>query len=117
MAKPKVTATSQLSNVIEVVELGQRTGMLLVERGSGSVLEEGEIYFDVGRAIYASLAGLRGREALAALSHWGTCRFAFDRASASPMPNLTAPQQVVMPPHLSQPVPEGMRPTWQNVLN
>src|SRR5262249_53238676 len=72
---------------------------------------------DAGRAIYASLAGLRGREALASLSHWGTCRFAFDRASTPPMPNLTAPQQAVMPPRLSQPAPEGMRPEWWNALN
>lgn len=89
MAKPRVTATDRLANVIEVVELGQRTGMLSVERGSGSVLEEGELYFLNGRVIYASLAGLRGREALTALSRWGTCRFSFDRDSSSPSPNIT----------------------------
>ena len=89
MAKPRVTATDRLANVIEVVELGQRTGMLSVERGSGSVLEEGELYFLNGRVIYASLAGLRGREALTALSRWGTCRFSFDRESPSPSPNIT----------------------------
>ena len=90
MAKPRVTATDRLSNVIEVVELGQRTGMLSVERGSGSVREDGEIYFVAGRAVYASLAGLRGREALAALGRWGPCRFAFDAEAPHPAPNLTA---------------------------
>jgi len=114
MAKPKVTATSQLSNVIEVVELGQRTGMLLVERGSGSVLEEGGIYFEAGRATYASLAGLRGRDALAALSRWGSCRFAFDRVTLPPIPNLTSPQPAIPQPHPLQPAPEAMRPVWQN---
>ncbi len=88
MAKPRVTATDRLSNVIDVVELGQRTGLLTVERGSGSVLEEGEIYFVSGRAVYASLAGLRGREALAGLSRWGSCRFAFDKDAPRPSSNL-----------------------------
>ena len=89
MPKPRVTATDRLANVIEVVELGQRTGLLAVERGSGSVLEEGELYFVSGRVIYASLAGLRGREALAALSRWGPCRFGFDSEIPQPIPNVT----------------------------
>ncbi len=91
MAKPRVTATDRLANVIEVVELGQRTGLLSVERGLGSVLEEGEIFFAAGRVIYASMAGLRGREALAALSRWGPCRFAFDRDAPRPAPNIASP--------------------------
>ena len=90
MAKPRVTATDRLANVIEVVELGQRTGLLAVERGSGSVLEEGELYFSNGHVIHASLAGLRGREALAALGRWGPCRFSFDANAPRPAPNMQA---------------------------
>ncbi len=115
MGKPKVTATDQLSNVIEVVQLGQRTGMLLVERGSGSVLEEGEIYFVGGRAVYASLAGLRGREALAALGRWGACRFAFDREALRPDANLTNPSEPAIravPPQ--SPIPAS-RPSWPSL--
>lgn len=103
MAKPRVTATDRLSNVIEVVELGQRTGLLTVERGSGSVLEEGEIYFVSGRAVYASLAGLRGREALAGLSRWGACRFAFDTDAARPSSNLMPPSGALRGPAGSPP--------------
>lgn len=102
MAKPRVTATDRLANVIEVVELGQRTGLLCAERGSGSVLEEGELYFVSGRVIHASLAGLRGREALAALSRWGPCRFAFDRDAPRPVPNVTG----------STPAPDSPPPGW-----
>jgi hypothetical protein len=115
MAKPKVTATDQLSNVIEVVELGQRTGMLLVERGSGSVLEEGEIYFIGGRAVYASLAGLRGREALAALSRWGACRFAFDREASRPEVNLTNPSQPALSALGPQSPAPSARPSWPSL--
>lgn len=89
MAKARVTTTDALANVIEVVELGQRTGLLSVERGSGSVQETGEIYFVSGRPIYATLAGLRGREALATLSRWGACRFSFDPEAPQPAPNLS----------------------------
>jgi hypothetical protein len=92
MAKPRVTATDRLANVIEVVELGQRTGLLSAERGSGSVLEEGELYFASGRVVYAALAGLRGREALAVLSRWGPCRFSFDREAPHPVPNIGGSQ-------------------------
>ena len=102
MAKPRVTATDRLANVIEVVELGQRTGLLSVERGSGSVLEEGEMYFISGRVMYASLAGLRGREALAALSRWGPCRFAFDRDAPRPAPNVAS----------MTPAPDSPPPGW-----
>lgn len=108
MAKPRVTATDRLSNVIEVVELGQRTGLLTVERGSGSVQEEGEIYFVSGRAVYASLAGLRGREALAGLSRWGSCRFAFDKDAPRPSSNLAPiPGAMRGPDTNSPPTPYG----------
>jgi len=111
MAKPRVTATDRLANVIEVVELGQRTGLLSVERGSGSVLEEGALYFASGRVMYASLAGLRGREALAALGRWGACRFSFDSNVQPPIPNITAAIPIPdMPPDMrrgASPPPSG----------
>jgi hypothetical protein len=89
MAKPKVTATDRLQNVIEVVDLGRRSGLLAVERGSGPAVEEGEIYFMNGRAIYAAVGALRGREALNVLVRWGECRFAFDPNAPRPTPNVS----------------------------
>jgi hypothetical protein len=88
MAKARDTFTDRLSNVIEVVELGRRTGLLAVERGTPAHSEEGEIFFVNGRAIYAAVAQMRGREALAALGQWGACRFAFDTDAAAPSPNI-----------------------------
>jgi hypothetical protein len=89
MAKPRVTATDRLQNVIEVVELGRRTGLLSVERSLGQIVEEGEIYFITGRAIYGAVANLRGREALNVLARWGECRFAFDPNAPRPTPNVS----------------------------
>jgi hypothetical protein len=91
MGKARDTATDRLSNVIEVVELGRRTGMLSAERGAGPGYEEGEIYFVGGRAVYAVHAQLRGREALGALGQWGVCRFCFETQVRAPLPNITEP--------------------------
>ena len=88
MGRARDTATDRLSNVIEVVELGRRTGLLSAERGSGAVYEEGELYFIGGRAVYAVVAQLRGREALTMLGQWGPCYFSFDTHAAPPLPNI-----------------------------
>lgn len=89
MPKPRVTSTDRLSNVIDVVQLGRRTGMLAVERDFGGGIEEGEIYFRGGRAVYALLPGLRGSEALSLLLRWGQCRFSFDPTAPLPTPNVS----------------------------
>jgi hypothetical protein len=88
MPKGRDTYTDRLSNVIEVAELGRRTGLLTAERGTPSYAEEGEVFFASGRAIYAATGQLRGREALAALSQWGSCRFAFLTDAAPPPANI-----------------------------
>ena len=51
MTKPRVTIADRLSNIIEVVELGRRSGLLTVERGSHQNFEQGEVYFLAGQAV------------------------------------------------------------------
>ncbi len=111
MAKPRVTATDRLADVIEVVELGRRTGLLMVERGSGEMLEEGAIYFQNGRAIYAAVERMRGQDALAVLGGWGACRFSFDPSAGRPAPNL-APSQPTSPAPTSQDSWNGSTPGY-----
>ena len=77
--------------------------MLSVERGEGSVLEVGEIYFVSGTPTYASLAGLRGREALLALGNWGPCRFAFDTEATPPPPNIVVTDPTLHAAQRNQP--------------
>jgi uncharacterized protein DUF4388 len=98
MTKPTVTATDRLANVLDVVELGQRTGLLRVERGNGTMREEGEVYFAQGKPIYAAIAALRGREALHLLAQWGGCYFAFDPQAARPIPNVSGVLPAVSSP-------------------
>lgn len=88
MAKSRVTATNRLANVIEVVELGRRTGLLSAER-DGNDLEEGEIYFISGHPVYAVFGTLTGRDALNMLIRWGACRFAFEPSAPRPIPNVS----------------------------
>lgn len=88
MTKPRVTTADRLSNIIEIVELGRKSGLLAVERGSNQTYEQGEVYFFQGRAIYAAVEGLRGREALGVLGGWGQCRFAFESDAPAPTPNV-----------------------------
>jgi hypothetical protein len=102
MAKPRVTATDRLSNIIEVAELGRRSGLLSVERDTGSIIEEGAVYFISGHPVFAALGSLRGREALRALSRWTQCRFAFDPDAPPPAPNVSAPVSSVELPSAPQ---------------
>lgn len=127
MTKPRVTTTDRLSNIIEVVELGRRSGMLTVERGFNQTSEQGAVYFFNGRVIYAVVEGLRGRDALAVLAGWGECRFAFEPNAPAPQPNvpLTPPAAQQAPaaqratayppsqPGYAPPTPQRAQPTPQ----
>jgi uncharacterized protein DUF4388 len=88
MAKSRVTATNRLANVVEVVELGRRTGLLSAERDANG-LEEGAIYFISGHPVYAVLGRLTGHDALNILLRWGECRFAFEPSAPRPIPNVS----------------------------
>jgi hypothetical protein len=88
MRRQRATITDNLSQVIEVIELGRRSGLLSIERDDRAGLEEGEIYFVQGKAIYASTGSKNGRIALETLRTWGTCRFAFLSDIPTPNPNI-----------------------------
>ncbi len=103
MAKSRVTATNRLANIIEVVELGRRTGLLSAERDANG-LEEGEIYFVSGHPVYAALGSLTGRDALNVLVRWGECRFAFETSAPRPIPNVSG----VLPAMDSSGAPYGV---------
>ncbi len=123
MRRQRATLADHLLQVIEVIELGRRTGLLSIERTSDAGLEEGDIYFVQGEAIYASTGAKSGRVALEVLRAWGACRFAFlsdaprpaaniAPTSGSPRPYQTGPLRSIRPAH-SLPNPPrhtGMQP-------
>jgi len=117
MPQQRGTETSQLANVIEVIQLGRKTGVLTVERGTDSSPEIGEITFDNGHIIQArSNRGVQGQQALMWLRAWGTCRFTFVAAqettrTTQPLPTVSTQMKRDTQPHhvsaetLQQPIP------------
>lgn len=83
MSQRRGTLTDQLTNVIQVIQLGRKSGLLTVERGEGSKVERGEITFVRGQITQAQVGNIGGQLAFNWLSTWGACRFTFTPASAS----------------------------------
>ncbi len=88
MAQQKETITNSLADVIQVIQLSRKSGMLTVERGEGETFEEGMITFVNGQAVEAQTAAFNGQNALRWLGSCGTCRFAFIPTPTSEIPSI-----------------------------
>lgn len=91
MPERRGTTTDKLSNVIQVIQLGKKTGTLFVERGEGIQREEGAISFIQGQITHASTGQRTSQAALVWLGTWNTCRFTFVAAGSENMERLTGP--------------------------
>ncbi|WP_201378954.1 DUF4388 domain-containing protein [Ktedonobacter sp. SOSP1-85] len=97
MTPRRGTHTDNLNNVIQVIQLGRKTGLLTVQKESGPASEEGEITFFRGQISQARLGHLRDQQAISLFATWKSCFFTFvpfdtDRA--------TGPQTTVTNPSL-----------------
>lgn len=77
MSQQPKTETDRLANVIQVLQLGHKTGKLVVERNEGLTFEQGLITFVNGQIAHASVNQQQGPDALNWLKGWRHCRFAF----------------------------------------
>ncbi len=77
MSQQPKTETDRLANIIQVLQLGQKTGRLVVERNEGLAFEQGIITFVNGQILQASVNEHQGPGVLNWLLGWGRCRFAF----------------------------------------
>ena len=77
MPQQPATSTDRLANVIQVIQLGRKTGELTVEREGGTRLAQGVLCFVNGLMTQASAHQLRGLAAFQWLNTWGACRFTF----------------------------------------
>jgi hypothetical protein len=77
MTQQPTTLTDQLANVIQVIQLGRKTGTLTVERNNGDSLERGTVHFVNGLMTRASAHQLSGLAAFQWLNTWSSCRFTF----------------------------------------
>jgi Domain of unknown function (DUF4388) len=94
MQVQRETLTDSLTNIIQILQLGYRSGMLAVERNAGQTIEEGYIVFSNGRVVDARTNQYSGPAAFNYLNSWGSCRFSFINASdihTTPLPQPYAP--------------------------
>lgn len=91
MAQQRETITNSLANLIQVIQLGRKSGVLTVERGEGAAFEEGMITFVNGEAVEALAPFFNGQNALRWLGSWETCRYAFIPTATSEIPAISAP--------------------------
>ena len=103
------TTTDRLAKIIQVLQMGKKTGTLSVERGVGRSYEEGVISFVQGRVVEAKTHYLQGMAALMMLESWGVCRYAFivqesggesqmPQASQGPFPSSRQPPDTIQQP-------------------
>jgi hypothetical protein len=97
MSQKRGTVTDRLLNVIQVLQLGKKTGHLTVERDEGKGQEKGEIIFVQGQVTQAYGGNLRGQQALNWLSTWGACRFIFVPATPEKTTTPLTPEQMRSP--------------------
>lgn len=84
------TSTDRLANVIQVIQLGRKTGTLTAERDGSNGLEQGIIFFVNGQVARARAYSLEGTAAFQWLNTWSACRFTFV-PSTSPATTVKLP--------------------------
>ena len=92
MSQNRETATDRLVSIIQLIQLGRRTGTLTARRSEGTTQEQGSLTFLRGQVTQASVGRRSGADALNTLSTWGNCRFIFissEEASNMPYSPLT----------------------------
>src|SRR5260370_32156678 len=82
--KKRENSAERVKDVIDLLNVRRRSGLLSVERFVGGRFEEGEIYFEQGRPTYARTGDLNGKDALSWLTNWREVYFAFDKDAPLP---------------------------------
>lgn len=99
--KLRGTPTEKLADVVQVLQLVHRTGLLQVQRAAtDNFVEEGTISFQAGQVRDASVGSLRGPDAFKKLMTWMTCYVVFEDAPTAPAipPAPSGPASFSLPP-------------------
>src|SRR5450759_2085679 len=114
MQSLRSATTDRLADIIHIIRMGERSGVLTAERGEGQTREEGFIAFNNGQVVEAKANGQSGPSAFNYLNSWQACRFSFT-TQATHRPS--SPLQVTQPMtplhnlsliHISEPTRLGM---------
>lgn len=90
MQPQRETTTDSLASIMQILQLGFRTGTLTVERSTGDGIEEGFVVFNNGQVVSARAHRYIGVSAFNYLRNWGTCRFSFlEGVTTGPLPAET----------------------------
>jgi hypothetical protein len=77
-------ATNNLADILQILQLAHKTGLLQVERvGAGDVVEQGTMTLERGQVTDARFGNYRGAAAFEMLSKWGACYFTFNTSTQS----------------------------------
>ncbi|GHO94519.1 hypothetical protein KSF_045670 [Reticulibacter mediterranei] len=110
--KLRGTATDKLADVIQMLQLVHRTGLLRVQRAVDNGVEEGSITFQDGQVMDANAGATQGSDAYKRLMTWTTCNFVFEAlpSSASPsLPPTSAPPARPATGNITRPLPAYTR--------
>ncbi len=94
MQPQRGTTTEHLTDIIDILRIGNKSGTLIVERGEGSAREEGLIIFAAGQAVEAKVNQQSGSAAFGYLSTWQRCRFSFVNHTVA---GNSSPQHTTIP--------------------
>ena len=87
--------TDCLADLIHIILMGKKSGVLTVERGEGRSLEEGLIIFVRGQVVEARVNQRSGLAAFTYLNAWQVCHFSFIAQAAN---------EALSPPQITQPL-------------
>ncbi len=86
MQPQRQTMTDRLADVIHIIHIGGKSGVLTVERGERKTVEEGFITFVSGRVVEARAGTQTGLVAFNYLITWQACRFSLQSSYEGDIP-------------------------------
>ena len=89
------TATDKLADVIQMLQMSRKTGILHVNRdGMGNTIEQGAIMLQNGQIVDASFGPYKGPEAFQRLQGWHGCYFVLQTSTQQSSPSQPLPTQM-----------------------
>ncbi|HLZ56523.1 MAG TPA: DUF4388 domain-containing protein, partial [Ktedonosporobacter sp.] len=95
MTRGRDNQAARLSDILELIQARQQSGLLSVERFADGRFDEGDIYFKDGLPIYVHAGNLVGEDALAWLASWRQVYFSFVKGVSPPVVPPIQPQPKV----------------------
>ncbi|HEU5375965.1 MAG TPA: DUF4388 domain-containing protein [Ktedonobacteraceae bacterium] len=90
---PQAIAAEYLTQLLKTISQEKQTGCLRIEPVGAKVNEQGQIYFENGRMMDASVGDERGRPALKHIVEWEHVIYAFNRTNRSSSYNGPGPAE------------------------